>query len=77
LFHSQVSTSTFMTRGLDHLDLIMWKGLIPGMDHLRPISWKVWNSVGRYPVPQVRTAGPSSSGEKNQIKIGSDFWNRF
>jgi len=41
LFRSQVSTSTFMTRGLDHLDLIMWKGLIPWMDHFRPISWKV------------------------------------
>jgi hypothetical protein len=25
---------------------------------------------------QVRTAG-SSSGEKDQMKIGSDFWNRF
>jgi hypothetical protein len=28
-------------RGLDHLDLIMWKGLIPWMDHLQSISWQV------------------------------------
>jgi hypothetical protein len=36
-------------RGLDHLDLIIWKGLIPWMDHLRSISWQVWNSVGQVP----------------------------